>query len=96
MPRPSGLHPIAILLSLEFTIIYDVRLNQNDLYVGEIQCKNGISLEKMKNFQNEATDFNFIFVNLKLLIGATNAEGPEKYSTIPFGILGPSKFTDSV
>ena len=65
-------------------------------WLGEIQCKTGLSLEKMKNFQNEATDFNFIFLNLKLLIGATNAEGPEKYSTFPFRILGPSKFTDSV
>jgi len=48
----------------------------------------------MKNFQNEATDFNFIFLNFKLLIGATNKGGPKKYSAIPFGILGPSKFTE--
>ena len=68
----------------------------HELWVGEIQCKNGISLEKMKNFQNETTDFNFVLFYLKLLIGATNKRGPEKYKTIPFGILGPSKFTDSV
>ena len=30
------------------------------VYVGEIQCKNGISLEKIQNFQNEATDFYFV------------------------------------
>ena len=66
------------------------------VYLGEIQCKNGISLEKIQNFQNEATDFYFVLFYLKLLIGATNRGGPEKYSTIPFGILGPSKFTESV
>jgi len=58
--------------------------------------QNGISLEKIKNFQNEATDFYFVLFYLKLLIAATNRGGPEKYSTIPFGILGPSKFTESV
>ena len=61
-----------------------------------IQCKNGIFLEKLKNFQNEVTDFNFVLFYLKLLVGATNKGGPEKYSTIPFGILGPSKFSESV
>ena len=50
----------------------------------------------MKNFQNEATDFYFVLFYLKLLIRATNKGGPEKYSRIPFGILGPSKFTESV
>ena len=75
---------------------HQARINILKATVGEIQCRNGISLEKMKNFQNEATDFNFRFINLKLLIGATNKGGPEKYSTIPFGIIGPSKFTESV
>jgi len=50
----------------------------------------------MNNFQNEATVFYFVLFYLKHLIGATNKPGPEKYSTIPFGILGPSKFTESV
>ena len=49
-----------------------------------------------KKIQNEATDFYFVLFSLKLLIGATNREGPEKYSSIPLGILGPSKFTESV
>ena len=66
------------------------------LWVGEIQCMNGISLEKIKNFQNEVTDFYFVLFYLKRLIGATSRGGSEKYSTIPFGILGPSKFTESV
>ena len=52
--------------------------------------------KKMKNFQNQVTDFNFVIFNLKLLIGATNKGGTEKYWTIPFGILGPSKFIESV
>ena len=65
-------------------------------YLGEIQCKNDISLKKIKNFQNEATDFYFVLFYSKLLIWATNRGGPEKYSTIPFGILGPSKFSESV
>ena len=64
------------------------------LCLGEIQCKNTISLEKIKNFQNEATDFYFVLFNIKLLMGATNRGGSEKYSTIPFGILRPSKFTE--
>ena len=68
----------------------------SDPKVGEIQYKNGISSEKMKNFQNETTDLYFVLFYLKLLIGATNKGGPEKYSTIPFEILGPSKFTESV
>ena len=55
-------------------------------YVGEIQCKNGIFLEKLKNFQNEVTDFNFVLFYSKLLIGATNKGGLEKYSIIAFGI----------
>ena len=66
------------------------------VWVGEIQCKNGISLEKIQNFQNEAPNFSFVLFYLKLLIGATNRGGTEKYSTIPLGILGPSKFTESV
>ena len=70
--------------------------NKFEIWVGEIQCKNGISLEKVKKFQNKTTDFNFRFFNSKLLIGAINKGGPEKYSTIPFWILGPSKFTESV
>ena len=47
-------------------------------YLGEIQCKNGISLEKMKNFQNEETDFYFVLFYLKLLIWATNRGVPRK------------------
>ena len=54
------------------------------------------SLEKIKKFQNNATDFNFVYLNVKLLIGATNKRGPEKYSPILFWILGPSKFTEPV
>ena len=52
--------------------------------------------KKIENFQNEATDFYFALFYLKLLIGATNKGGPEKYWTIPSGILVPSKFTESV
>ena len=52
--------------------------------------------KKIRKFQNKTTDFNFVFLNLKLLIGATKKGGLEKYSTIPFWILGPSKFTESV
>ena len=61
-----------------------------------IQCENGISLEKIKNFQKKATDFNLLSFYLKLLIETTNKGGPEKYSPIPFEILEPSKFTESV
>ena len=43
-----------------------------EICVGEIQCKNGISLEKMKNFQNKAMDFNFVLFYLNRLSGATN------------------------
>ena len=50
----------------------------------------------MINFQKEATDFYFVFFYLKLLIGAKNKGVPEKYSTIHFEILGPSKFIESV
>ena len=32
----------------------------DELYLGEIQCKNVISLEKMKKIQNKAMDFNFV------------------------------------
>ena len=53
--------------------------------LGEIHCKNGIYLEKIRNFENKATDFNFFCSNLKLRNGATNKEGPEKYSPTPFG-----------
>ena len=94
---------IVIIWYGSYNMVYMIRslwsgpYNRVDMiWLGEIQCKNGISLEKMKKFQNKATDFNFVLFYLKLLIGATDKGGPEKYSTIPFRILGPSKFTESV
>ena len=79
-------------------ICADFSVANHAAYLGEIQivCKSSISLEKMKIFQNKATNFNFVLFDLKPLIGATNKGGPEKNSTIPFGILGPSMFTESV
>ena len=54
-------------------------------------------LWKNKKNSKRSDGFKFrFFTNLKLIIEATNTGGPEKYSTIPFGILGPSKFTESV
>ena len=49
-----------------------------ETYIGEIQSENGIFLEKMKNFQYKATDFNLVSFYLKLQIEATNKGGPEK------------------
>ena len=62
----SPTYPESHILKLYeyFTDIY-IRYG---LYLGEIQCKNGISLEKMKNFQNEATDFYVVLFYLKLLV----------------------------
>jgi len=51
---------------------------------------------KNEKISKRSDEFLFCFILLKLLIGATNRGGSEKYSTIPFGILEPSKFTESV
>jgi len=51
---------------------------------------------KNEKFSKRSDGFFFVLFYLKLLIRATNKGGPKKHTTIPFGILGPSKFTESV